>query len=90
MSNLRDLLNPLSDDKQHAPHSSDELGVDRDRDQDPYMGDAFSAQVLGNNGSIDETSQAFWWALNGDVTEADNYLQSSLTNTQMYVVFHVN
>ncbi|KAI1009786.1 hypothetical protein LB504_003156 [Fusarium proliferatum] len=85
MSNLRDLLNPLSDDKQHVSHASDELGVEKD--QDPYIGDAFSAQMLGNNGSIDATPQAFWWALNGDDTEADNYLQSSLTNTQIDSLF---
>ncbi|EXL68228.1 hypothetical protein FOPG_15702 [Fusarium oxysporum f. sp. conglutinans race 2 54008] len=80
MSNLRDLLNPVGDDKYHVSRSlGDWLGVEQDRDH--YMGDAPSAQELDINGSVDETSQAFWRALNGDVTEADNYLQSSLANT---------
>ncbi|KAM5512044.1 DNA repair and recombination protein rad5c [Fusarium oxysporum f. sp. phaseoli] len=80
MSNLRDLLNPVGDDKHHVSRSlGDWLGVEQDRDH--YMGDAPSAQELDINGSVDETSQAFWRALNGDVTEADNYLQSSLANT---------
>ncbi|KAH7204550.1 P-loop containing nucleoside triphosphate hydrolase protein [Fusarium oxysporum] len=80
MSNLRDLLNPVGDGKHHVSRSlGDWLGVEQDRDH--YMGDAPSAQESDINGSVDETSQAFWRALNGDVTEADNYLQSSLSNT---------
>uniref|UniRef100_A0A0D2XLY5 Helicase ATP-binding domain-containing protein n=1 Tax=Fusarium oxysporum (strain Fo5176) TaxID=660025 RepID=A0A0D2XLY5_FUSOF len=86
MSNVRDLLNPVDDDKHDMYHSLDDwLGVEQD--QDLYMGDAPSAQGLGINGSVDETSQAFWCALNGDVTEADNHLQSSFTNTLVDPLF---
>ncbi|KAF4443952.1 helicase-like transcription factor [Fusarium acutatum] len=88
MFNLRDLLNPVGDDKHHVSHSSDGLGVEQD--QDHYMGDAPRAQELGSNGSFDETSPAFWWALDGDVTEADNYLQSSLSNIQVDPLFPEN
>ncbi|KAF5982414.1 helicase-like transcription factor [Fusarium coicis] len=85
MSNLRDLLNPVSDDDHHMSHSSNELGVEQD--QDHYMGYAPSLQELGNIGSTYEASQAFWWALNRDITEADSYAQSSLTNTQVDPLF---
>ncbi|RKL48735.1 hypothetical protein BFJ72_g1632 [Fusarium proliferatum] len=85
MSNLRDLLNPVDNDKRHVSHSGDDRGVEQDEDH--YMGDAPSAQELSNNGPIDETSQAFWWTLDGDGTEADNYLQSSLTNTLVDPLF---
>ncbi|KAF5576770.1 helicase-like transcription factor, partial [Fusarium pseudoanthophilum] len=81
MSNLRDLLNPVSDDDHHMSHSSNELGVEQD--QDHHMGYAPSLQELGNIQSTDEASQAFWWALNGDITEADSYVQSSFANTQV-------
>ncbi|KAF5531015.1 helicase-like transcription factor [Fusarium mexicanum] len=85
MSNLRDLLNPVANDEDHMSHSSNGLGVEHD--QDHYMGDMPSAQELGNVGLINETSQAFWWALNGDVTEADSYIQSSLATTQVDPLF---
>ncbi|KAF5687057.1 helicase-like transcription factor [Fusarium circinatum] len=85
MSNLRDLLNPVGDDKRHMSHSSNGLGVEHG--QDHYMGNAPSVQELGNIGSIDETSQAFWWALNGDATETDDYVQSSLANTEADPLF---
>ncbi|KAG9503234.1 hypothetical protein J7337_006077 [Fusarium musae] len=85
MSNLRDLLNPVSDDDHHMSHSNNELGVEQD--QDHYMGYAPSLQELGNIGSTDDASQAFWWALNGDITEADSYAQSNLTNTQVDTLF---
>jgi hypothetical protein len=89
MSNVRDLLNPVDDDKHDMSHSlGDWLGVEQD--QDLYMGDAPSAQGLAINGSIDETSQAFWCALNGDVTEADNHLQSSFAKTLVYVALCIN
>ncbi|ENH67515.1 Putative SWI/SNF-related matrix-associated actin-dependent regulator of chromatin subfamily A member 3-like 1 [Fusarium oxysporum f. sp. cubense race 1] len=61
MSNVRDLLNPVDDDKHDMSHSlGDWLGVEQD--QDLYMGDASSAQGLSINGSVDETSQAFYFA----------------------------
>ncbi|KAG5759788.1 hypothetical protein H9Q72_012079 [Fusarium xylarioides] len=85
MSNLRDLLNPVGDDDHHMSHSNNGLGVEQD--QDHYMGYAPSLQELGNIGPTDEASQAFWWALNRDVTEADSYVQSSLTNTQVDPLF---
>ncbi|EWY90122.1 hypothetical protein FOYG_07737 [Fusarium oxysporum NRRL 32931] len=86
MSNLRDLLNPVDDDEHDVSHSlGDWLGVQQD--QDLYMGDAPSAQELGINGSVDDTSQTFWCALDGGATEADNYLQFSLANTLVDPLF---
>ncbi|KAF4957210.1 hypothetical protein FGADI_3275 [Fusarium gaditjirri] len=86
MSNLRDLLNPVCDD-QHDLSSSvnDWLGVEQDHDL--HMGDAPCYQDLRINGSIDEISQTFWSALNEDVAEASNYLQSSPTNTLVDPLF---
>ncbi|KAG7413529.1 DNA repair protein RAD5A [Fusarium oxysporum f. sp. rapae] len=89
MSNLRDLLNPVDDDQHDLSYSvSDWLVVEQD--QDLYVGDAPSSQELGINGSVDEISQAFWCALNEDVSEADNYLQSSLANTLVDPLFQQN
>ncbi|KAH7255324.1 SNF2 family N-terminal domain-containing protein [Fusarium redolens] len=88
MSNLRDLLNPV-DKGQHdsISHSlGDWLGVEKE--QDPYMGDIPRTQELGMNGPVDVTSLAFWGDLNGDVTEGDNYLQPSLTNSIIDPLFH--
>ncbi|KAF5633623.1 helicase-like transcription factor [Fusarium sp. NRRL 52700] len=83
MSNLRDLLNPIGDDRHQVTHSGDGLGVDHG--QDHYMGNAPTAQELDINGSVDSTSQAFWGALNGEFT--DNYFQSNLTNTLVNPLF---
>ncbi|KAF5987736.1 hypothetical protein FBULB1_1824 [Fusarium bulbicola] len=83
MSNLRDLLNPVGDDRHHVSHPDDGLGVDQD--QDHYMGNAPTSLGPDINGSVYETSQAFWGAVNGDFT--DNYLQSNLTNTLVNPLF---
>ncbi|KAF5575694.1 helicase-like transcription factor [Fusarium subglutinans] len=77
MSNLRDLLNPVGIDRHRMSHSSNEL--EAQQDQDHSMVDVPTSQELDINGAVDESSQAFWGALNGDFN--DNYLQSNLVNT---------